>query len=149
VLLRELIGTDAVIPPGTDRAPVLPPTWVGSLAHDDVFAVAAVTDHADVAALGVDVEPVGRVTGDVATVVLAPGEELDATLAFVLKEAAYKAWHGLGGVPLEHHDVIVHVEAERFRATVRGGTELSGAYARVRERWLAAVVVPVGTQRPS
>ena len=55
-LLRSLLGTDVAIPVGPSRAPVLPAGVVGSLAHDRVLAVAAVTTEPAIAALGIDVE---------------------------------------------------------------------------------------------
>lgn len=119
-LLRELLGTDDAIPVGDDRKPVLPPEFVGSLAHDDRFAVAAVADASSVQAIGIDVEPNSQLSDDMARIILRPDEAaLDAHLAFTLKEAVYKAWSCLGGGMLEHHDVRIERAGDgHFDATV-------------------------------
>lgn len=143
-LLRELIGFDRAIPIRPDRAPALPAGVVGSLAHDRGLAVAAVADASAFRALGVDVEPADVLTGDLDRVILRPDERsIDAHLAFVLKEAAYKAWSSLGGPMLDHHDVRVSIDGERFHAEVVGrATTLTGRFRTVGDRHLALVVVP-------
>lgn len=145
VLLRQLL--DARDPIGVDprRRPVLPHGSVGSLAHAGVLAVAAVA-RADVAAsIGVDLEPATELEAEVAAVVLrADEEEIDAHLAFTLKEAVYKAWSGLGGRMLEHHEVRLSLGAHRTFTgdALTGGSRFAGRYARVADHWLALVVVP-------
>jgi 4'-phosphopantetheinyl transferase EntD len=143
-LLRDLLGEDVTIVPGPDRAPVLPPGVRGSLAHDRTFAVAALTPLASVAALGVDVEPATPLAADVAAIVLRADERgLDAHLAFTLKEAAYKAWSRLGGRILEHHDVALALDGDRFEAhVVADAVTLTGAWRAVGGRFVALVVVP-------
>ena len=143
-LLRELIGFEGAIPMRPDRAPALPPNVVGSLAHDRGLAIAAVADAGAFRALGVDVEPSDVLTGDLGRVILRPDERsIDAHLAFVLKEAAYKAWSATGGPMLDHHDVRVSIDGERFHAEVVGrGTTLAGRFRTVGGRHLALVVVP-------
>jgi 4'-phosphopantetheinyl transferase EntD len=142
-LLRELIGRDIPIPAGGNRAPVLPPDVCGSLAHDKWFAVAAVASRTAVRSIGIDIEPVDPLDDETARAILRADEAgLDAHLAFTLKEAAYKAWSGLGGAMLEPHDVRVSAVDARFRAeVVAEGTALDGAFATAAGRWLALVVV--------
>jgi 4'-phosphopantetheinyl transferase EntD len=142
-LLRELIGRDVPIPAGSDRAPVLPPDVCGSLAHDKWLAVAAVASRHDVQSIGIDIEPVDPLDDETARAILRDDEAgLDAHLAFTLKEAAYKAWSGLGGGMLEHHDLRVSTVDPRFRAeVVAAETAFEGAFARAAGRWLALVVV--------
>jgi 4'-phosphopantetheinyl transferase EntD len=141
-LLRELLGTsDAILPTGT-RAPAWPAGWCGSLAHDDGVAVAAVAPSPPWQALGVDLEVHGGLDAGETAIVLRPDEALDAldpVLAFVLKEAAYKAWSALGGGLLDHHDVRVTIhDGDRFEATVvAAGVSMAGRYASVAGRWLA------------
>ena len=56
--------------------------------------------HGDpaIVALGIDIEPATPLSAGVARLILRPEERhLDPHLAFVLKEAAYKAWSELGG----------------------------------------------------
>lgn len=142
-LLRELIGAEIAIPAGQNRAPILPAGFCGSLAHDDRFVVAAVGRQQDYRSVGVDIEPVRPLDREIARLILRPEElGLDAHLAFTLKEAAYKAWSGLGGRILEHHEVRVSISGSRFQAEVlTTGTVLGGAFTMAAERWLALVVL--------
>src|SRR5436853_2141029 len=64
VLLRELLGSADGIAVAAGRAPVWPPGWCGSLAHDHEYAVAAVSDAPAVGALGIDVEPATPLAAD-------------------------------------------------------------------------------------
>ena len=142
-LLRDLMGMDVPIPVGRDRAPVLPPDVCGSLAHDEFFVVAAVGRTSDFRSIGIDIEPVEPLDDEIAEVIVRSDEGgIDAHLAFTLKEAAYKAWSGLGGGMLEHHDVRVSTSTPLFRAEiVTAQTTLDGTFATVGGRWLALVVV--------
>lgn len=141
-LLRQLLGTDEAVTVLVSRAPALPPGVVASLAHDDEVVVAAIASSGEVAALGIDVEAVGSVGADIADDVLRSDErDLDPTLAFVLKEAAYKAWSATGGRILDHHEVRVSVDGHHFSAdVVTDGVVLTGRYANAAQRWLALVV---------
>lgn len=143
VLLRELLDTDDVIPVRADRSPELPAGVVGSLAHDDVVAVAAVS-RVGVAALGIDIERHGPADRELAAEVLRPDDAaVDARLAFVMKEASYKAWSGGGGHLLEFSDVRLSVDGDRFTGeVVATGDRLDGRWADVAGRWLALVTVP-------
>lgn len=138
VLLRTLIGTVQPILVGADRAPVLPCGVAASLAHDRLVAVAAVTRIPGLV-LGIDIEPTTPLTADVAAIVLRPDEaNVDAHLAFTLKEAAYKAWSRCGGRLLDHHEVRLTVAASEFTAEVLGeGMRIDGRYVRSDGRWIA------------
>jgi 4'-phosphopantetheinyl transferase EntD len=138
-LLRSLLDEPAPIGVLPSRAPALPDGWVGSLAHDRELAVAAVAPESSHAALGVDVEAAGTMHDDEAAIVLRADEAgLDPRLAFTLKEAAYKAWSGLGGRLLDHHDVRLDVAGGRFDASVdEGAVVLPGRYVEVAGRFLA------------
>lgn len=162
-LLRGLIGHDASIPVAATRMPVLPPGVRGSLAHDSLFAVAAITHDPLIIGLGIDIEPTEPLTSDVADVIVRDDERgIDAHLAFTLKEATYKAWSSLGGQILEHHDVRLTVTGTSFRAEIlavgalavgalaaeieaaeieAAGRHFCGSFARVADRWVALVVV--------
>jgi len=144
VLLRQLLGRPEAIVVGAGRAPVWPAGFCGSLAHDDRYAVAAVTDDPAIRALGIDVEPTVPLGRDLAALILRPDEgALDAHLAFSLKEAAYKAWSATGGRLLDHLDVRVTVHDDRFEAlVVDDGVRLGGRFTTVNGRTLALVVVP-------
>ena len=151
-LLRDLIGTSESIMIGPSGAPVWPQGVTGSLAHDRSVAVAAVGRLSTIAAIGIDVEPIDELPADMARVILRHDEQdIDAHLAFTLKEAAYKAWSSLGGRMLEHHDVRLHLAGHepddsvgrRFAATiVTDGRTLEGRWTSV-DGWLIAIVVVV------
>lgn len=143
-LLRELLGTSEAILVGPTRAPLLPPGVVGSLAHDELVAVAAVSRDPSVKSLGIDVEPTDPLAAEMARVILRDDErEMDAHLAFALKEAAYKAWSTGGGRMLGHHEVRLSVDGSWFTATVLPDErQLRGRYATVAGRHLALVIVP-------
>lgn len=143
-LLRDLLGLDVAMPRAPNGAAVVPAPYVASLAHDTELVVAVVADRAAVAALGIDIEPCPVLEAATAAEVLRPDEAgLDAGLAFVLKEATYKAWSASGGRFLEHHDVRVEAGEGEFNATVHpDGTAISGRWTWVAGRWLALALVP-------
>ncbi|NKX17147.1 hypothetical protein HGG75_24200 [Ochrobactrum pseudogrignonense] len=70
---RQLLASrgwpDAVIGRASSGAPVWPDTIVGSLAHDDEVAVAAIGFSSDYRALGVDVEPALRLPEEIRALV--------------------------------------------------------------------------------
>lgn len=148
-LLRLLIGAEVAFPPSPSRRPAVPDGWVATLAHDSRVVVAAVAATSHASALGIDVEPVATIEPDVADVVVRPDDRVPNPLvAFVLKEAAYKAWSGTGGRMLEHHDVLVdaavpHPAGADFTATVvPDGVAIHGRYASTAQVWLALAVIP-------
>ena len=142
-LLRELIGETVAIPVAADRRPVLPNGVQASLAHDRQLAVAAMTRAPGIRALGIDVEPATLLEPEIARMVLRPDERgLDAHHAFTMKEAAYKAWSTLGGRFLDHHDVRLSPDGDRFGAeVVDDGARFEGRTVLAGGRWLALVVV--------
>lgn len=149
-LLRQLLGRDIAIPASGDRRPAVPEEWVASLAHDAHVAVAALAPAWRVQALGIDIERKGTLDRDVVDVVVRPDDVVsDPLLAFVLKEASYKAWSAIGGRMLEHHDVHISAESpdatcSAFVATILPDrVELHGRYASSGDAWLALVAVPV------
>jgi 4'-phosphopantetheinyl transferase EntD len=79
-----------------------------------------------------------------ARLTLRPDEEdLDAHLAFSLKEAAYKAWSAVGGRILDHLEVRLTVDGERFTAVVvEDDVRLNGRYTIAHDRTVALVVIP-------
>jgi 4'-phosphopantetheinyl transferase EntD len=90
------------IPSGEDRAPVWPPSIVGSISHCDGLALAIVSRRCDLSALGVDCETRVRVPPSLAHRILRPDEvrpaglpsELEQdwlTVIFSAKEAVFKA----------------------------------------------------------
>jgi 4'-phosphopantetheinyl transferase EntD len=129
-LLGEL-GSDpfAPLPRSPSRAPVWPKGVVGSLAHDDVFAVAAVASARQVVALGIDIEPADPLPDDIAAFALSDAERLSthgdpvtARLIFSCKEAVYKAVNPFDGSPLEYDDIEIRLAEER--AALADGREV-------------------------
>ena len=147
-LLRQLIGCDIPIPIADSRAPILPEGVKGSLAHDANFAVAAVTRDQTIRSLGIDLEPQDELSHEVAEIVLRKDERgIDAHLAFTLKEAVYKAWSGLGGELLEHHDVRLDIGASTFHAEVLPDRfHMDGVFASTPHHWVGLVVVRASTE---
>ena len=62
------------IPRGADGEPLWPAGMIGSLSHDDEFAVAAVGRAQDVGAIGIDIEPAVPLPGDMIDLVATPSE---------------------------------------------------------------------------
>jgi enterobactin synthetase component D len=120
----------SAIPQAKDRAPIWPAGFVGSIAHSDGVAAAAVARVADRASIGLDVEPC--MTDERATTVRArlltagdeealadlagwsPGEKV--TLVFSAKEAIYKCLHPICGQFFGFHDArLKALDAARGR----------------------------------
>lgn len=144
-LARRLIGKRLPLPVGADRAPEWPGGLVGSIAHDRRVVVAAVAHVDELSGVGVDIEAMGAMTPDEAALVLRDDEEeLDPRLAFVLKEAVYKAWSPSGGRVLEFHDVRLRLERDgAFTGeVVADGIEIAGRYTAAAGRWLALASRP-------
>jgi 4'-phosphopantetheinyl transferase EntD len=105
---------------GTNRAPLLPPGIVGTLAHDSDIAVCVAARTSTIEAVGVDIEPLTTLTDDEAALIVADDEvPLDPLRAFVAKEAVYKAWSMRGGEFLDHHDLCVRIDQTSFIAEHR------------------------------
>jgi 4'-phosphopantetheinyl transferase EntD len=129
-LLQQLGYPDAQVPKGAGGAPVWPAGVVGSLAHDDRVAVAAVGLNQDFAGVGVDVEPAGALPADMLEFVATPRERgmiaddlLKAKLLFAAKEATYKAVYPLDRVFLEFGGIEVDLAAGK--ATTHTGRTLT------------------------
>ncbi len=129
-LLSEL-GADPSAPlaRGPFGAPLWPEGIVGSLAHDEAFAVAAVGRRGRLMGLGIDVEPAEPLPDDLLDLVLGDAERRETQgdgvarrLVFAAKEAVYKAIHPLDGSPLEFSDITVRLA--EGTATLRDGRTL-------------------------
>lgn len=150
-LLRELLDHRGPIPVGRDRAPVVPPGARASLSHDadDVVAIAS-TDVA-VHSMGVDLVTWTELdAAERSVVVRSDDADLAPIVVFAAKEAVYKAWSGLGGGLLDHHDVrLTAVDDEALIADVVGGGTESDDHrsfevrrCRVGDRVLTVSIVP-------
>ncbi|BCP52259.1 4'-phosphopantetheinyl transferase [Kaistia sp. 32K] len=122
-LFRRLDHANADIVGEPSGAPRWPEGLIGSLAHDDEFAVAVVARRGalanlGLASLGVDVEPAEPLPPEVEELIRAEGDQLagiDPALAtrmlFSAKEAVYKAVFPLDGVILNHDDIAVDLRS--------------------------------------
>jgi len=126
--LERLGVASPTVPAGPDRAPIWPDGFVGSISHADGECI-AVAGRADGQwHPGIDIEAVGRITDDIATITFtaverrrfAAADDADAvvTASFAAKEALYKAQHPITGSWVGFSDVEVvvgprHVEPPR------------------------------------
>jgi 4'-phosphopantetheinyl transferase EntD len=126
IVARELLARMGIastpLPKAPSGAPIWPPGIIGSLAHDDRIAVAAVARRAAADALGIDVEPAGPLPADLLDVVATARERLvlyrdpsRGRLLFAAKEAVYKAISPLDGVFLEYYDIEIDLGANRAK----------------------------------
>lgn len=113
-LCRRLDHPDADILSEPSGAPRWPDGLLGSLAHDDEFAVAVVTRADNRTSLGIDVEPAEPLPPEVEALVRIGGDHLagidaalEARLLFSAKEAVYKAAFPLDGIILNYDDIAV------------------------------------------
>jgi 4'-phosphopantetheinyl transferase EntD len=129
-LLGEL-GADAAAPLTrlASGAPLWPEGILGSMAHDETFAVAAAVRRGRLVGLGIDVEPAEPLPSDVVGLVLGDaerrkteGDPVAQRLVFVAKEAVYKAIHPLDGTPLDFLDIEIGLE--EGSAALRDGRRL-------------------------
>jgi 4'-phosphopantetheinyl transferase EntD len=115
----------------TSGAPIWPAGVVGSMAHDDRIAVAAVGLRRDLDAIGIDIEPAAPLQPDILELIVTPRERraiannpLGAKLLFAIKEAVYKAAYPLDHEFLDFHDIEVDLAGCRL-ATTRAGRTLA------------------------
>ncbi len=128
-LLARLGHPGCAVPKIASGAPAWPPDVVGSLAHDDRIAVAAVALRRYVEMVGIDVEPAEPLPPDVLDLITTERERLrlsddpfQGRLLFAAKEAVYKAVYPVDQVFLDYHDIVVDL-ADR-RAIVLNGRVL-------------------------
>jgi 4'-phosphopantetheinyl transferase EntD len=115
----------------TSGAPIWPAGVVGSMAHDDRIAVAAVGLRRDLDAIGIDIEPAAPLQPDILELIVTPRERreiannpLGAKLLFAIKEAVYKAAYPLDNEFLDFQDIEVDLVGCRL-ATTRSGRTLA------------------------
>ena len=126
----SLAGCNAAeLPPRSGRRPIWPVGFVGSIAHDDVLAIAVAAPTQSTNTVGIDVERFDALNPRDAYVVLRDDElafvgddHSRATMLWSLKESAYKAWCTGLDIELDHVDprdihvlvrdsVVHHVDA--------------------------------------
>ena len=124
--LARLGGGDMAIPAGTDRAPVWPPGFTGSISHSGDRVAAAVARADTVRAIGIDIEDIGRFRPELERHILRPEEivrcldDLDPearrsalALLFSAKEAFYKCQYAITRQYLGFHDASVRIDHDR------------------------------------
>ena len=151
-----LVGADP------DGRPRWPGDYVGSIAHTDRWAVAAVVRVEDFGAVGIDIERRDALPVDDAEVVLSSSEREQvraarsparaATLLWSAKEAAFKAWssaHGRAIDPVDPVDIAITVVDDRIMvrpcgalAAVVGTAGLTGRWAELDDHVVTVVVAP-------
>ena len=132
-LLARLGHHRVALPKAPSGAPIWPTGIVGSIAHDENVAVAAVGLQRAFMAVGIDVEPATPLPSDTLGLVAAPDDlraiekdPLGGKLLFAIKEAVYKAVSPLDGVFLEFRDITVDPDARN--AVTRNGRTLALRY---------------------
>ncbi|MYX04924.1 4'-phosphopantetheinyl transferase superfamily protein [Streptomyces sp. SID8378] len=152
--LRGLGLQPVPLVPGRWGAPGWPDGVVGSMTHTRGYRAAAVARSTDVRALGVDAEPHRALGEGVLRTISLPEERerqaglerADASvcwdrLLFCAKEAVYKAWFPLTGIPLSgFRDVMVtfHPAGGTFDARVLGAGAGHTEAVLEEGRWIAA-----------
>lgn len=121
------------LPRSSSGAPIWPAGIVGSLAHDEDVAVAAIASRSAFSAIGIDIEPAVPLSPGVSVLVSTPRERrrygaqlIESPLFFVAKEAIYKALRSQGGPFLEFHDV--ELDLERRLGVTRDGDVIRLAF---------------------
>jgi 4'-phosphopantetheinyl transferase EntD len=131
-LLSALGLTAVALPRSISGAPVWPPGVVGSLAHDEEVAVAAVAKSGQFSALGIDVEPATALPPELVRLVATPTERrryppavTESRLLFVIKEAIYKTLNPHDGVFLDFQDIEVDLSPNRGRTRTGQTVEIT------------------------
>ena len=150
-LLHLLLPGAGPIPRGASGAPVWPIGTVGSLAHDDQYVVAAIRDatgtSASVSTSNPRTTPSATATrGSCREEVLRDDDPIISPVAgFVMKEAAYKAWSGLGGEVVGPLAVRLTIDENRFIAHMPASPYVvRGVFRVVAGRWLALATIEAG-----
>jgi 4'-phosphopantetheinyl transferase EntD len=121
-LLKSLGLPETAILRSASGAPIWPHGIVGSLAHDEDIAIAAVAASHQFSALGIDVEPATRLPPEIIEMVTTPREReryatevIESRLLFAVKESIYKALNPLDGRFLDFQDIEVDIPAKLGR----------------------------------
>lgn len=127
-------------------APIWPPGIVGSLAHCEDCATAAVADSSRISGVGIDIEPGLPLPNDVFNFIATPYEHLrflsdsvQRRALFCAKEAAFKAAYALDGVPMEFYDIEID---EKFQIARTGYGREVGLRVLVQEYIVGVGIVP-------
>jgi 4'-phosphopantetheinyl transferase EntD len=133
-ILVDLGIVDAALPRRRGGPPEWPRGIVGSLAHDDEVAVAAVARGELYSGIGIDVEPALPLPPELIEKVATQAERrryattlVESRVLFAVKEAIYKAQYPIHGEFLDFDDI--EVDLTMNQAVTRGGRRLAVAVA--------------------
>lgn len=138
---REALGLlglhMAVIPIHENRSPIWPSGFIGSIAHSEQIAVAAVAKNRDLVAIGLDIEGTSAVTKSLWSDIFL-GAEIEflqrlpenerncyATVIFSAKEAFYKFQFPHTQTWLGFHDVQVTLDPENRSCDIMTANPIS------------------------
>lgn len=158
---RMALQSNDPLPMAPDRAPIWPPSWVGSISHSDTACLAIAAPEAHFRGLGLDLEPATPLERDLWEIILRPAEfsrlleqdtamqGLTAKLIFSAKEAVYKAKHPitkcLFGFEVLHLSVTEETFIARFESGVSGfpmGSTVQGQWRQAGGHFLTLVALP-------
>ena len=155
-VLSQMGEAPVSIPPREDRTPIWPDGLVGSITHSDHLVAVAIAHRAEVAEIGIDVEPDGPVRPELWRKITRPDELEEVPqgeaggrrvrLLFSAKEAFYKAQYLTTGEVLWHQQVRITIAAsgkafsasvpERKRATEPGQGVIGNGLGHLTTAWL-------------
>jgi enterobactin synthetase component D len=140
-LLERLGAAQTAIGAAADRAPVWPRFYVGSISHSDSLVFVAVARQSEVAALGIDVEPILSRDAlsetapilfnprELALIDAAPDAAAAATIVFSAKEALFKCLYPLTRRFFSFEDAeILRIDDRAGRLSIRLLTALSDGF---------------------
>lgn len=145
--LAELGTTPAPLLSDTDRLPLWPEGYIGSITHTDRYCAAAVVKTGEgIRSVGIDLEPAEDLPSDLWDTVCRPQERawlasgvagergLLARAIFSAKECAFKAQFPLTRTMLEFEEVAVTFDLPHglFTASFLRGAPKSAAQGRIR-----------------
>jgi 4'-phosphopantetheinyl transferase EntD len=123
-LLSRLNYNDVGIAKTSSGAPLWPAGIVGSLAHEERVALAAVARKGDFLSLGVDIESAEELPEDLVGIIATSTERsrygqlfLRGRQLFAAKEAVYKAIFPLDQCFLDFHDIEVELQQQVARVS--------------------------------
>ncbi|MES0213360.1 4'-phosphopantetheinyl transferase superfamily protein [Mesorhizobium sp. M0028] len=123
IVARTLLGTLGLplmpVLKTQSGVPIWPPGIVGSLAHHDTVAAAAIAEKKAIRALGIDIEPNKALPDELIDLVATSREKtiydshlLRRRTLFVLKEAVYKAYFPLSNENLDFQEVEIDIDSK-------------------------------------
>ncbi|MBI4883781.1 MAG: hypothetical protein HY826_06965 [Actinobacteria bacterium] len=142
-LLHQLLGDTNPITRTAHGSPNWPKGVVGSLSHDRQHVLAVVGDAGQYRALGIDIESEHESDEELrASVVRSDDPLIDAAAAFVMKEAAYKAWSDCGGALIDHLAVHLCLDDNNFIAEMpTPKMKVRGGFTKACGSWIAVAAI--------